>query len=347
MLLDLSQNVHMTDVINRPGITGCLTPGGQMFHIRRGREVMGFEKLLLSGIPADALLLGGESEVQLSDLAGNAMSMPVVSACLLAAFCIQPYARAKDAAEAAAEAEAGAEAEAEGGKRGKKATKRARKRVAFDASVLLQSPPAPTLPPAADPPGGFEAFSFASASCVALAPQAERCSVLCTCESSGDVSKHAISRCGCCMLTACGMCASRLQLDSHVAMRELHSQPERFEWDAAAAADPAAAPEDFEKELRRAVPDVLRLAAPLEGTQLGTEPLRLTRVERERDVMSLRYVAYRGASEAAMLAVSFGRLEARGPGVKAVLFDLSTGAPASSKPKPKPQAPSLTLALIR
>jgi hypothetical protein len=41
VLLDLSQNVHMTDVINRPGITGFLTPGGSMFHIKRGREVSG------------------------------------------------------------------------------------------------------------------------------------------------------------------------------------------------------------------------------------------------------------------------------------------------------------------
>ena len=64
-----------------------------MFHLRRGREISGYEKLLLSGIPADSLLLGGESEVQLSDLAGNAMSMPVVSACMLAALCIQPYAK--------------------------------------------------------------------------------------------------------------------------------------------------------------------------------------------------------------------------------------------------------------
>ena len=58
VLCDLSQNVHMTDVINRAGITGCLTPGGSMFHVRRGREISGYEKLLLSGIPADQLLLG-------------------------------------------------------------------------------------------------------------------------------------------------------------------------------------------------------------------------------------------------------------------------------------------------
>ena len=64
VLLDLSQNVHMTDLINRAGVTSCLTPGGQMFHLKRGREISGYEKLLLSGIPADSLLLGGESEVQ-------------------------------------------------------------------------------------------------------------------------------------------------------------------------------------------------------------------------------------------------------------------------------------------
>jgi hypothetical protein len=50
----------MTDLINRAGITSCLTPGGQMFHLKRGREISGYEKLLLSGIPADSLLLGGE-----------------------------------------------------------------------------------------------------------------------------------------------------------------------------------------------------------------------------------------------------------------------------------------------
>ena len=50
-----------------------------MYHFRRGREISGFEKLLLSGIPADQLLLGGESEVQLSDLAGNASARPPLS----------------------------------------------------------------------------------------------------------------------------------------------------------------------------------------------------------------------------------------------------------------------------
>ena len=60
-----------TDVIPLPGITGCITPGGEHFGPHRGRCILGYEKLLLSGIPADKLLLGTESEVQLSDLAAT------------------------------------------------------------------------------------------------------------------------------------------------------------------------------------------------------------------------------------------------------------------------------------
>ena len=68
---NVSQNVGRTDVIPLPGITGCITPGGEHFGPHRGRCILGYEKLLLSGIPADKLLLGTESEVQLSDLAAT------------------------------------------------------------------------------------------------------------------------------------------------------------------------------------------------------------------------------------------------------------------------------------
>ena len=335
VLLDLSQNVHMTDTINAPGVTGCLTPGGSMFHIRRGREISGYEKLLLSGIPADALLLGGESEVQLSDLAGNAMSMPVVSACLLAAFCIEPFARAKAAAEAEAEAEGEGEAGAKSKGSKKKAASGAKaKKAAFDASPLLQLAQSDPVQPSTAPPGGdFEKFCYRD-SCDALARRAERCSVLCTCESSGDVSVHAIQRCKCCLLTSCSMCAGRLQLESHD-MCQLCTAPASAEsdrFDGRFAEDAGAAPEQLEKELRRTLPDVFCLNSPLdlggagaEKAVIGTEPLRLSRVERDRDRVTLRYVSYRGATAAAMLAVSYGRLGATSNGVTAVLFDLSTG----------------------
>ena len=86
-----------------------------------GRSILGYEKLLLSGIPADKLLLGTESEVQLSDLAGNAMVMPVVSAAILAVLCLPAYAR-KLAEDAKFSLASLASHEAGGGARGGAAT---------------------------------------------------------------------------------------------------------------------------------------------------------------------------------------------------------------------------------
>jgi hypothetical protein len=51
-----------------------VTPGGELLLPNKGRTMMGFEKLLLQGIPFTRLALGPETEVQLSDLAGNAVS---------------------------------------------------------------------------------------------------------------------------------------------------------------------------------------------------------------------------------------------------------------------------------
>ncbi|KAG7339316.1 SNF2 family helicase [Nitzschia inconspicua] len=99
---NISQNVskekHRTAV---PGIAGCISPGGEFFVTNLGRPLLGCEKLLLQGIPYFRLLLGNETEVQLGDLAGNAMSLTVVCATLLAAVgCRQlrkEHPKAKDA----------------------------------------------------------------------------------------------------------------------------------------------------------------------------------------------------------------------------------------------------------
>ena len=83
---NISQNVtrekHRSAVA---GIASCITPGGDVFLPHEGRPLLGCEKLLLQGIPYFRLLLGNETEVQLGDLAGNAMSLTVVCACTLAA----------------------------------------------------------------------------------------------------------------------------------------------------------------------------------------------------------------------------------------------------------------------
>ena len=56
----------------------------------RGGPLVGEELLLLQGIPSDDLLLTKESEENLKDLAGNAMTTTVVGACMLSAL-LQGY----------------------------------------------------------------------------------------------------------------------------------------------------------------------------------------------------------------------------------------------------------------
>ena len=67
------------------GVAGCISPGGEFFLPHAGRPLLGCEKLLLQGIPYFRLLLGNETEVQLGDMAGNAMSLSVVNATMMAA----------------------------------------------------------------------------------------------------------------------------------------------------------------------------------------------------------------------------------------------------------------------
>ena len=73
------------------GVAGCITPGGRVFLPHLGRSLLGPEKLLLQGIPYFRLNLANETEVNMSDLAGNAMSLSVVSACTLAGLCSREF----------------------------------------------------------------------------------------------------------------------------------------------------------------------------------------------------------------------------------------------------------------
>lgn len=70
---------------SRLALSQCLTPTGIPYVTNRGGPLVGEELLSLQGIPADDLLLTKESEANISDLAGNAMSTTVVGACILSA----------------------------------------------------------------------------------------------------------------------------------------------------------------------------------------------------------------------------------------------------------------------
>ncbi|EGG01261.1 uncharacterized protein MELLADRAFT_79036 [Melampsora larici-populina 98AG31] len=82
---NLSQNVDRMNGSGKFGITPCLTPNMIAYVTNRGGPLIGREALSLQGIPISGLLLTKESEDQLADLAGNAMSTTVVGSAMVAA----------------------------------------------------------------------------------------------------------------------------------------------------------------------------------------------------------------------------------------------------------------------
>ncbi|RPA73956.1 hypothetical protein BJ508DRAFT_333534 [Ascobolus immersus RN42] len=82
---NLSQNVDRTTASSKPGISPCLTPSMIPYITNRGGPMIGLEALSMQGLPIDELLLTRETQDQLADLAGNAMSTTVVGTAIIAA----------------------------------------------------------------------------------------------------------------------------------------------------------------------------------------------------------------------------------------------------------------------
>ena len=85
---ELSQNVDRFLDTTPEGVIGCLTPKGQQFSTIRGRPITGLEAIALQGLPIDTLLLTRESQKELIDLGGNAMTSTAVGAALLSGFIV-------------------------------------------------------------------------------------------------------------------------------------------------------------------------------------------------------------------------------------------------------------------
>ncbi|KIJ55585.1 hypothetical protein M422DRAFT_240196 [Sphaerobolus stellatus SS14] len=81
---NLSQNVDR-NIGSRLGISPCLTPSMIPYITNRGGPMIGIEALSLQGLPVDELLLTRETEDNLADLAGNAMSTTVVGTAIMSA----------------------------------------------------------------------------------------------------------------------------------------------------------------------------------------------------------------------------------------------------------------------
>ena len=87
-VLELSQNVDRFTDTTPFGATSCITPTGIPYLTTRGGPVIGYESLALQGLPIDKLLLTRETQRELQDLAGNAMSSTVVGVALFGALMV-------------------------------------------------------------------------------------------------------------------------------------------------------------------------------------------------------------------------------------------------------------------
>ncbi|KAF1985777.1 hypothetical protein K402DRAFT_404904 [Aulographum hederae CBS 113979] len=85
---NLSQNIDMSCESNDLGIASCLTPDGKPFVLSRGGPLTGYDTLALQGIPVDEISFTTETEGQMQDLAGNAMSSTVVGSAILQALIV-------------------------------------------------------------------------------------------------------------------------------------------------------------------------------------------------------------------------------------------------------------------
>ncbi|KAF3809411.1 hypothetical protein GCG54_00011610 [Colletotrichum gloeosporioides] len=83
IIIDLGQNVDRQH--KSLGNVPCLIPSADFFLSRLGRCLLGTEFLILQGIPIDRIKVSDETDKQLKDLGGNAMTTTVAGAALLLA----------------------------------------------------------------------------------------------------------------------------------------------------------------------------------------------------------------------------------------------------------------------
>jgi hypothetical protein len=199
----------------------------------RGGPMVGLEALSMQGLPVDKLLLTRETEDQLADLAGNAMSTTVVGACMLAALVTGKRLLKSGDDMQSYEMKAGGSSDD----------------VVQDAMNI-------DAPEQSLPDGGIVSeeqlvyrpldLSMTNLSSFReLLTKADRSSRLCECEGRVDMTSRELFRCGDCGTSSCKKCGGRPE----------HSPvPIDFEVNARLP------PSDFTKELKSALPMCISLS---------------------------------------------------------------------------------------
>ncbi|KXN87439.1 Putative SWI/SNF-like matrix-associated actin-dependent [Leucoagaricus sp. SymC.cos] len=192
---NLSQNVDRTIGSGKPGLCPCLTPSMIPYITNRGGPMVGLEALSMQGLPVDKLLLTRETEDQLADLAGNAMSTTVVGACILSALVVgKSLLKTGDDTE----------------------TYEAKNSKAYDPDTM-QIDSATIIEAHTDNVVGAEALRHQPLNLSgdqehllsSVLEEAEKSSRLCSCEGRTDMTKRELFRCEDCVTTFCKKCGGR------------------------------------------------------------------------------------------------------------------------------------------
>ncbi|KII87340.1 hypothetical protein PLICRDRAFT_125381 [Plicaturopsis crispa FD-325 SS-3] len=199
---NLSQNVDRTIGSNKAGICPCLTPSMIPYITNRGGPLVGIEALSMQGLPVDALLLTRETEDQLADLAGNAMSTTVVGACILAALVA-----GKSLIKGGDDTESYEKKNASGASDGR----------THDDDAMDVDDGAATVVALEDRIAGEDQLNekeldlsvSTTHSLPALLAHAERSARLCECEGRKNVTERVVRRCADCGATSCTKCGGR------------------------------------------------------------------------------------------------------------------------------------------
>ncbi|KAF5361779.1 hypothetical protein D9756_002318 [Leucocoprinus leucothites] len=227
---NLSQNVDRTIGSGRPGLCPCLTPSMIPYITNRGGPMVGLEALSMQGLPVDKLLLTRETEDQLADLAGNAMSTTVVGACILAALVV-----GKNLLKAGDDTE----------------TYESKNSQAYDSDAM-QVDTTNVIVDHKDNVVGAEELKHEPLNLSgdqkhtlsSVIEGALKSSRLCVCEGRTDMTKRELYRCGDCSTTFCKKCGGR---------------PEHNPQPIDPSENPRLHPADFSKTLKGILPMCLSL----------------------------------------------------------------------------------------
>ena len=169
----------------------------------RGGPMVGVEALAMQGLPVDKLLLTRESQDELADLAGNAMSSTVVGSCILAALVV-----CKDLLKAGDDKET---------YKMKKLEARSQSQVGDEDAMDVDSTPKSSELPVGERISGVEQLAEQplDLSKVTVDPvkdvleHATRSVRLCLCEGRKDITTRELLLCQDCGSSSCKKCAGR------------------------------------------------------------------------------------------------------------------------------------------